>query len=701
MKRLLLVMMCLFMVFNSFTFANYYEQEDIPLKDGISGEEGRYKIIGILSGGQDVFSEIPPILYVDKDGNSKSMVSVDFFKNYLGMDTYWDEATGKIVIKNETLTFEFNVESQIATVNGKNIVIPDNVPPKNMYLDGKSSPMLPIAFVARQLGYEVGWIQDTLTVTIERPLQSIKNIYFDKRDGKPQIRIKTTGRVDATSFAIKGQDIGSGNKIVVDILNSKFDLASDSLNYSGVFEMDVYRNSISVLRASQFDPVTLKSRVVVELQRQKGYELEFDEETNELVISFVNKVKRVEAEDILNSKAVVIKTKEQPAYNVTFLSGKVIVDVINSQLSTGEGVYSKEDVSDGGIESITTSALTGSEEYGPSELVSRVVVDLENDVDLEDVYIEDIDNDIYVYVAGNPLDGFEYVRKAGDSSSLDIDFVKSGSYSLDYDKNLNRILLRFDQSNTNLDEFNMNIEDPLVKEIFVEKKDITDQYIVGIDLFENVKYYEMTNESNTDNISLTFINEEIMNSKFKDYLIVVDPGHGGHDSGAVGKFSALKEKDLVLETSLRFKKELERSGFKVYITRDEDVFIGLYDRPKIANELNADLFVSIHFNAAENPKAKGVEVLYAPDAKRNNKAFARVMQDALLKNLKAVDRGIVARPNLVVLKYTKMDAVLAELGFLSHQEEGYLVGTNQYLNTCAKALKEGVINYIKQINRIN
>lgn len=696
MKRLLVILICMLMVINSVGFANnYYEKDDVLLKDATTGFEGRYKIINILAGGTDVFSEIPSVLYVDENGNSKSMVSIDFFKNYLNMNTYWDEKTGQIVLSSETMKFQFNIGSQICIVNGENVVIPGEVPPKNLYLDGKSAPMLPIAFVARRLGYEVGWIQDTLTVTIERPQQSIKDIYFDKRDGKPQIRIKTTGRVDATSFAIKGQDIGSGNKIVVDIPNSKFDVSSEVLNYSGVLEKDVYRNSISVIRASQFDNEKLKSRVVIELQRQKGYELEFDEASNELVVSLINEIKAVEADDILNSKAVVIKTKEQPAYNVTFLSGKVIVDVINSQISN-TGLGYKKDVYDGGIDTISTSPLSNSEEYGEDELVSRVVIDLDSDVDLEDVYIEDIDNDIFVYVAGNPLDGFEYVRKSGDTSNLEIAFTKSGSYSLDYDKNLNRILLRFDQKNANLDEFNMNVEDPLVKDIFVEKKDVTNQYIVGIDLFENVKYYEVTNSDRTSNINISFINEEITNSKFKNYLIVLDPGHGGHDSGAVATITGVKEKDLALDVGLRLKKELERSGFKVYITRDEDVYIGLYDRPKIANELKADLFLSLHFNAAENKNARGLEMLYAPDDKRNNKAFARVMQDTMLSKINAVDRGIVARPNLVVLKYTEMDAILAELGFLSNPDEQYVVNTNQYLNTCAKGLKEGIVNYIKK-----
>ena len=99
---------------------------------------------------------------------------------------------------------------------------------------------------------------------------------------------------------------------------------------------------------------------------------------------------------------------------------------------------------------------------------------------------------------------------------------------------------------------------------------------------------------------------EDVKDKWRLDIVVLDAGHGGKDPGAIGKYGT-KEKDVVLDITKRTGKLLERSGIKVFYTRDEDVFVPLMDRTKMANEKNGKLFVSIHANANKNRKIRGFE----------------------------------------------------------------------------------------------
>ena len=181
-------------------------------------------------------------------------------------------------------------------------------------------------------------------------------------------------------------------------------------------------------------------------------------------------------------------------------------------------------------------------------------------------------------------------------------------------------------------------------------------------------------------------------------MIVLDAGHGGHDPGAIGSVLKVKEKDLALDTVHRLNKLLQDAGFSTILTRDDDTFVELRERPELANGLNADAFVSVHYNAHADKNVSGVQVLYFPnEPTRDNKSFARIVQDEMLKELKAVDRYIIERPNLVVIKYTTMPAILAEVAFLSNSAEEVLSNTEEYRQKAAQALFNGITRYFDEV----
>lgn len=197
-------------------------------------------------------------------------------------------------------------------------------------------------------------------------------------------------------------------------------------------------------------------------------------------------------------------------------------------------------------------------------------------------------------------------------------------------------------------------------------------------------------------------------------MVVLDPGHGGHDKGATNIYG--REKDYTLDVCQRAKKKLEARGLKVLMTRTTDVFIPLEKRPRSVNKLTEAIFVSVHFNSSSsNPLASGFEVFSitprgAPstDASqltsrdlRNEPgnamdtasiALATSIQHAMLGNIPAVDRG-VKHQRFAVLRLAQAPAVLVEGGFVSSPSEGRLIAQAAWREKLAGAIVDGIVNY--------
>jgi len=176
----------------------------------------------------------------------------------------------------------------------------------------------------------------------------------------------------------------------------------------------------------------------------------------------------------------------------------------------------------------------------------------------------------------------------------------------------------------------------------------------------------------------------------KDIIIVLDPGHGGRDPGAVCR--DIYEKDLNLKIAAKLYILLKNQGITVKMTRTDDRYLLLSDRVILANKLKADIFISIHCNASGSSKAKGIETLYYPGSTKGE-ALAEKIQFHLIDKLKRIDRGIKSRSDLFVLKYTSMPAVLIECGFLSNKEELKLLTDCNYIDNIAAAILGGIGNY--------
>lgn len=172
-------------------------------------------------------------------------------------------------------------------------------------------------------------------------------------------------------------------------------------------------------------------------------------------------------------------------------------------------------------------------------------------------------------------------------------------------------------------------------------------------------------------------------------VIVLDAGHGDHDSGAVGATGKL-EKDLNLSLILKVEALLKKeSGVDVILTRDDDTFVSLTGRAKVANDLGADVFISIHANSA-SASASGTETFYY---KNQDKALATIVHKHLVSATGFKDRKVKSG-NLSVLRNTKMPAALLEIGFLSNKTEEAAMFKEDFQNRVAQGIVDGIKEYL-------
>ena len=223
----------------------------------------------------------------------------------------------------------------------------------------------------------------------------------------------------------------------------------------------------------------------------------------------------------------------------------------------------------------------------------------------------------------------------------------------------------------------------------------------------------------------------------KGKLIVIDPGHGGSDSGAVG--NGLKEKNVVLATSKKLGALLQKRGYRVLYTRSTDVFINLRSRTIFAGKKNADMFISIHANAAPNASAasrmSGVETFFLSPARSERSKNAAALENkgdledmntfskqtflnflnrekiissnklaidiqsymlsSVKKSFKSKDGGVREAPFWVLVGAT-MPAVLVEIGYITHPDEGKNLGKSAYQDRIAQGIANGVDAYFQK-----
>jgi N-acetylmuramoyl-L-alanine amidase len=221
-------------------------------------------------------------------------------------------------------------------------------------------------------------------------------------------------------------------------------------------------------------------------------------------------------------------------------------------------------------------------------------------------------------------------------------------------------------------------------------------------------------------LSLLLLIFTLSRPSFSQIRIVLDPGHGGSDLGAVR--DSFVESKLTLEIAKKLKEELRRrSAEEVYLTREADVTVALKERSDFANKNNADIFISLHANTSNSSQISGMEFYFNSSAKKspitlhaaitNAEVLEQIKQDfkiyektrkslLLSKNIKAktelaVEKSVIKRAPFYVIENTEMPSILIELGFLSNRREAKKLSSDEYQSTIASLIADALIEWHK------
>ncbi len=195
-------------------------------------------------------------------------------------------------------------------------------------------------------------------------------------------------------------------------------------------------------------------------------------------------------------------------------------------------------------------------------------------------------------------------------------------------------------------------------------------------------------------------------------VVVLDPGHGGQDSGAM--CAGVMEKDLTLDVARRVDRLLDSEGIATLMTRLGDSYVSLADRAAFGNRVNDGIFISIHFNEDNKPVASGVETYYAAhqlnsgsifaswlpffsrpasnSPKPESQSLAGFIQEALVARTRSIDRGTQAKQFFVIANVTS-PAVLIEGGFITNKDELSKLANEDYRDQLAAAVADGILRY--------
>lgn len=182
--------------------------------------------------------------------------------------------------------------------------------------------------------------------------------------------------------------------------------------------------------------------------------------------------------------------------------------------------------------------------------------------------------------------------------------------------------------------------------------------------------------------------------------IIIDPGHGGDDQGAKSLVKPIySEKNFNLVAARFLKQDLEQMGYTTTMTRDKDVFVTLDRRARSGTLPANEIFVSVHFNAAQSPEAEGIEVFYydAKDSQQRttqSKALAQAVYKQVIAATDAKPRG-VKHGNYHVIRESAVPAILIEGGFLTHPGELEKIKDPAYLKKLSWGIAQGIANYLK------
>lgn len=606
----------------------------------------------ILDGRQLTF-EVPPVIE-----NGRTLVPLRAIFEAMGASVNWDNNTRTVTSVKGTTTVVLPIGSTRPTVNGQ--VWPLEVPAKIK----NDRTLAPLRFVGEAFGGKVDWNNSTRIITITTPISNGSR---------------------ASSLVIRGNNT---------ILRS-----GPATTYDTV------------------DSVNQGERLAILNERDGWYQVSRGGRTA-WVASWVVDLDEKEAlpsgDPITDPKPELPSKPEKPGPGVIWLSlkadenGLQIVMESGAKLdadireSSGKVIYEFKDRQIEGLNLVKQSLGSGEIKAKARNLGDNAIVEIEFPYNTQYQTVSEEGGKREVFLIPNSIWDVQHKSVGSSGERLLIKTLTPVQYSRSKSGDVIEIRMPGVLQGKAQNDYQCN--GPLIKNVTcTEIAGINHSTIIRITTTGDLGKYAVGQSADDRDINILLVGQGQIKAR-RNNLVVLDPGHGGKDTGTRG--ANVNEKDVNLKIALKVGELLEQKGIEVEYTRTSDMYLELTSSrdeiSEIANQLNPGLFVSIHANATENnPVAQGTETYYYAPVDNDllflqyeeRKALAENLQRRLVTKLKRPDRG-VKQSAFLVLKNTTMPSALVEVAFLSNAEEERLLQQEYFLNLAAEAIAEGIAAYM-------
>ena len=599
----------------------------------------------ILDGRQLTF-EVPPTIE-----NGRTLVPLRAVFEAMGASVNWDNNTRTVTSVKGITTVVLPIGSTRPTVNGQ--VWPLDVPAK--INNGRT--LAPLRFVGEAFGGKVDWNNSTRIITITSPTDTVNR---------------------ANTVVIQGNqtNLRSGPATTYDTIDS----ANEGEKLPILAERDGW---YQVSRGGRAGWV---AGWVVNLAWEENEPLPQEETVEEPKPEPPPKPEKPDPGVIWLSFS-----KDQTGFQVRMESGAKLD--ANIQESSSKVTYEFKDCQIEGLNLIKQSLGSGEVKAKARNVGANTIVEIDFPYNTQYHTASEESGKREVFIIPNVISSVERKSLGSMGDRLVINTLTPVECSRAKSGDIIEIRLEGVLKGKAQDEYKFD-DSTLIKNVtFNETSGSTAGTIIRISTSELGKYMvgQGTDGSSTN---VLLVGKDQIKTR-RDNLVVLDPGHGGRDTGARGK--ALNEKEANLKIALRVGELLQNKGIEVEYTRTTDIYVELEERAAIANRLNTGLFVSIHNNASTNPSKQGTETYYYAPVDNDllflqldeRKSLATNLQQQLTAKLKRPNRG-VKTANFSVLRNTIMPSALVECVFISNPDEEKLLQQDYFIQWIAEAIANGI-----------
>jgi len=491
---------------------------------------------------------------------------------------------------------------------------------------------------------------------------TLLQVEASEKDGRTTVEISFSG--NASSY--KSFTLQDPLRLVLDIEGAVLLSRPDPI--------PVEDGIIEKIRVGQFNPSVV--RVVFDLSRSTSYTVVQTEDKPDVIcVSFPKRMTGVEFFDRDGRGEAVISGTAAMEYETSSLTcpHRIVVDLPGTVLV--EDAISMP-VSHPQVTQVRASQFT-------SDTV-RVVLDLVKATTYSVFTSSDRPGEVIVDL-GYRILGVDFT--SSEKSTI-VNVISSGNAEV---KSMvltapNRIVMDFENSTLDTAEIVIPVGDSVVERIrLAQHRPMTVRVVLDLNYY--IGHSAQSEESRRG------AEVEVFKSPMWNKTIVIDPGHGGTDPGAIGP-TGLQEKAVVLDISKRVATQLQAMGAEVVLTRSDDVSVTLPERVKAASNGRADAFISIHANASRTGEPTGTETLYSGTVSMS-RVLAEYVQTALVSQIRQFDRGARERNDLMVIREAKCPACLVEVVFMSNLAEELLLLDPAFREKAARGIVNGTVSYFQ------